>query len=129
MASIPQAIDEEELVYNNQKLMQFSNVRRRYKNIQQVTDRVLSSIKIENYLSVVTVITQHIVRELMTPPEKRGQHQIDILVKASSNLPFFMEMVNSGRFNENRIHERICRKLVYVDAEAGSAIIRRGKRS
>lgn len=65
----------------------------------------------------------------MTPPEKRGQHQIDILVKASSNLPFFMEMVNSGRFNENRIHERICRKLVYVDAEAGSAIIRRGKRS
>lgn len=57
MASIPQAIDEEELVYNNQKLMQFSNVRRRYKNIQQVTDRVLSSIKIENYLSVVTVIT------------------------------------------------------------------------
>lgn len=64
----------------------------------------------------------------MTEPDKRARHQIDVLVKATSNLPFFMDMLHNGRFNEHQIQEKICKKLVHVDEAAGRAIIRRSSR-
>lgn len=63
----------------------------------------------------------------MTEPDKRARHQIEVLVKATSNLPFFMEMLHNGRFNEHQIQEKICKKLVHVDEAAGRAIIRRSR--
>lgn len=122
MDGIP--LDEQELALSNQQLMQFGNVRKRYKNTQQLNELVISGIKGENYLNV-RAADQHIIRELMTEPDKRARHQIDVLVKATSNLPFFMEMLHNGRFNEHQIQERICKKLVHVDEAAGRAIIRR----
>jgi hypothetical protein len=119
-------IDEQQLALSNQQLMQFATVRKRYKNSQQLNELVISGIKGENYLNVGAP-HQHIIRELMTDPDKRARHQIDVLVKATANLPFFMEMLHNGRFNEHQIQEKICKKLVHVDEAAGRAIIRRSR--
>ena len=64
----------------------------------------------------------------MTDPDKRARHQIDVLVRATANLPFFMDMLRNGRFNEHQIQEKICKKLVHVAEAAGRAIIRRSSR-
>lgn len=63
----------------------------------------------------------------MVEPERRNRYHLDVLMAATNNLPFFKELAENLRYNEQQIHEKLCRRLIHVSGNKGSAIIKRSR--
>ncbi len=61
----------------------------------------------------------------MVPPDRRSSHHLEVLVKATSKLPYFMELLKETRFQDEHLHEKLCGRLIHVDESKGKPIIKR----
>lgn len=61
----------------------------------------------------------------MIEPARRGKHNLDVLVKATANLPFFSQLMEEPAFEENQIHVQLCKRMILVDEVKGGAVVKR----
>lgn len=63
----------------------------------------------------------------MIEPARRKPHNLQVLMEATSNLPFFKNLMKEPAFEENKIHVQLCKRMVLLDEVKGNAIIKRSK--
>jgi hypothetical protein len=65
----------------------------------------------------------------MIEPRRRARHSLDVLLRATSNLPFFKNLMAEPGFAENNIHEELCKRMILVDDVKGDTVIKRSMAS
>ena len=63
----------------------------------------------------------------MILPDRRNKYNVDVLLKATLRLPFFQNLMKEPAFEENNIHEELCKKMIMIDEVKGHPIIKRSK--
>lgn len=111
----------EEVTVTNRQLAHLWHIRERVKNKDAIAKHVLDNVNQKTYLSVPSA-DQHIRRELMIEPGRRSKDSIGVLVKATSFIPFFQNLMKEPVFEENGIHEQLCRKIILLDEVRGQPI-------
>lgn len=61
----------------------------------------------------------------MVEPSRRAKHNLDVLISATSNLPFFKNLMAEPALEENKIHEQLCKRIILVDEVRGKAVVKR----
>jgi len=70
-------------------------------------------------------LTKHLLRELTIAPEKRNRDTIEVMMKASIQLPFFEALSVKKKYTEAHAHQKLCKRMIHVFEEKGRSIIRR----
>lgn len=53
----------------------------------------------------------HIVRELMIPPNQRSLESIELLKMATAPIPFFKDICTLPKYTTRFIHDKLCKQL------------------
>ena len=66
---------------------------------------------------------EHLLKELLIPPNKRTRESIEILKQTTSSIPFFMEISTHIKYTSKQVHERLCQRMLHVHYKRGTAPI------
>lgn len=78
--------------------------------------QIQCSVSKDNYL-------EHLVKVLKVPPKQRSQQDIDILLKATVFLKFFLDMTKKKLDIEQQTHLKTCKVQYYEKFERGSSVV------